>query len=382
MTSLARLSLRNRAVVALVTLLVLAFGVIATGALRQELFPSLDLPQLTIAAPYPGATPEVVEEQVATPIEQAVDGLDGVTATSSTSTAGSAVVRVELEYGTDLDEVTTQAERAVQGAELPADVDPQVVSGGTDSLPVLALAVSSNLPADRVAAVLRDQVRPLLADVDGVEDVALSGVDDPRVTIDLDADKAADRGVGASSVAALLQANGVRVPAGELTPDTAPLTVQVGSPIAAVEQLADLYVVPGATGSSTGSATGSATAQAGRAPAAKATPVRLGDIATVTEAPAPDTGYTRTNGVPSIGISVTKQEQANTVAVAEDVREQLDEVTDLLGGAAQDAQVSVIFDQAPFIEQSVEDLTPRACSAWCSRCWSSSGSCCRCGRPW
>jgi HAE1 family hydrophobic/amphiphilic exporter-1 len=347
MTRLARLSLRNRAVVALVTLLVLAFGVIATGALRQELFPSLDLPRLTIAARYPGATPEVVEDQVAKPLEQAVDGLDGVTSTSSTSTAGSAVVTVDLEYGTDLDQVSTQAERAVQAADLPEDVTPQVLSGGLDSLPVVALAVSSTLPADQLAAVLRDQVRPLLADVDGVEDVALSGVDDPRVTIDLDAGKAAERGVSVSSISTVLQANGVRVPAGELTPDTDPLTVQVGSPITAVDQLADLYVVPGA-----------GTAQQGRAPVARvAAPVRLGDIATITEAPAPATGYTRTNGVASIGVSVTKQEQANTVAVAEDVRDQLDEVTDLLGGSAQDAQVSVIFDQSPFIEQSVEDLT-------------------------
>ncbi|WP_214406368.1 efflux RND transporter permease subunit [Pseudonocardia lacus] len=352
MTWLARLSLLNRAVVALVTVLVLAFGLIATGALRQELFPSLDLPRLTVFAPYPGASPAVVEDQVTGPIEEAIDGLDGVSATSSTSSGGSAVVTLELEYGTDLDVATTQVERAVQGAALPDDVSPQVIGGGTDNIPVLALAVSSNLPPDQVAAVLRNQVRPLLADVEGVGDVGLSGIEDPRITIDLDVAAAAQRGVSPSAVATVLQANGVQVPAGELAPDTDPLAVQVGGPITAADQLADLYVVPGAGATGAGAQGGSA-----RAPAPSAQPVRLGDIATITAAPAPATGHTRTNGVPSIGISVTKQEQANTVSVAEAVRDELDEVTDLLGGAAQDAQVTVIFDQAPFIEQSVEDLT-------------------------
>jgi HAE1 family hydrophobic/amphiphilic exporter-1 len=342
MTWLARTSLLNRAVVALVTLLVLVLGLIATGALRQELFPSLDLPRLTVFTAYPGASPGVVEEQVTRPVEAAVDGLDGVSETSSTSSGGSSVVTVELDYGTDLDEVTTLAERAVAGAVLPDDVDPQVISGGIDSLPVLALAVSSNLPPEQVATILRDQVQPLLADVEGVADVTLSGIDDPRVTIDLDTVAAAERGVSTSAVASLLQANGVQVPAGQLTPDTDPLTVQVGEPITAVEQLADLYLVP--------------TAAPG-ARAAAAEPVRLGDIATITEAPAPAAGYTRTNGVASIGISVTKQEQANTVTVADGVREELEEVTDLLGGPAQDAQVTVVFDQAPFIEQSIEGLT-------------------------
>lgn len=340
MTWLARLSLRNRAVVGLVTLIVLAFGLIATGSLRQELFPSLDLPRITVITPYPGASPEVVEEQVSAPVEAAVDGLDGVAETTSTSSGGSSVVAVELDYGTDIDEAATRAERAVASAALPDDVSPQVISGGTDSLPVLALAVSSNLPADQTAAILRDRVRPLLLDVEGVDEVSLSGIDDPRITVDLDTAAAAERGVSPTAITQLLQANGVQVPAGQLSPDTEPLTVQVGEPITSVEQLADLWLTPAAA--------------AGRAPAE---PVRLGDVATVTAAPAPATGYTRTNGVPSIGVSVTKQEQANTVAVADGVREQLEEITDLLGGGAQDAQVTVIFDQAPFIEQSVEDLT-------------------------
>ncbi|MGH8917013.1 MAG: efflux RND transporter permease subunit, partial [Actinomycetes bacterium] len=349
MTWLARLSVTNRAIVGLVTVLIIAFGVISTTSLRQELLPSLDLPVVTVVTPYPGASPEVVEQQVTEPIETAVGKLAGVTDTRSTSTGGSSVVTLNLTYGTDLDAFATQAERAAQGARLPTDVTPTVVSGGTDSLPVVQLAVSSNLPADQVAGILRDRVQPLLAGLDGVGDVSLSGISANRVTIDLDAAALAARGISPSAVTTLLQQNGVRVPAGQLTPDTDPVTVEVGSPVTTLDQIRDLYLTP------TPSA-GTAAARPG-APATPAAPVRLGDVATIGSAPAPATGFTRTNGTASIGISITKKEGANTVTVSHTVADALPQVTDALGGAAQNAQVTVVFDQAPFIEQSVEDLT-------------------------
>ncbi|GAA4546791.1 efflux RND transporter permease subunit [Pseudonocardia xishanensis] len=388
MTRLARLSLRNRALVGLVTVLLVAFGVLSTTSLRQELFPSLDVPVATVVTPYAGASPGVVEEQVTTPVEQALGALTGVTGTRSTSTTGSSVVTLELEYGTDVADLTSRAQRALQGVTLPADVTPQVVTGGIDSLPVLQLAVSSDLGADRIAEVLRTDVQPFLQGLDGVSGVTLSGLATEQVVIDVDPAAAAARGVSVASISSVLQANGVRVPAGQLTPDTAPLSVEVGSPITSVEQVADLYVSGGAAGASTGGAGaasggaasggaatgGAATGGAASGGAASggaaaggaaggsttgvgAAPVRLGDIATVSSQPTPATAYTRTNGAPSIGIGVTRTPDANTVAVSDEVRAALPRIVDSLGGAARNAQVTVVFDQAPFIQQSVDDLT-------------------------
>ncbi|SDH14232.1 efflux RND transporter permease subunit [Pseudonocardia oroxyli] len=360
MTWLARLSLRNRALVGLVTVLLVAFGVLSTTSLRQELFPSLDSPVATVVTPYPGASPDVVEQQVTTPVEQAVGSLAGVTGTSSTSTTGSSVVTLQLEYGTDLDALTAQVQRAVQGVSLPADVTPQVVTGGIDSIPVVQLAVSSNLGADRIAEILRSDVQPLLQGLDGVSSATLSGLADEQIVIDVDPAAAAARGVSVASISSVLQANGVRVPAGQLTPDTNPLTVEVGTPITSVEQVADLYVGGSAaapTGAGAAGAAGGAPVAAPTVPTAPTAPVRLGDIATVTSQPAPATGYTRSNGEPSIGIGVVKTLDANTVAVSGEVRDTLAQIADALGGSAQNAQVTVVFDQAPFIEQSVHDLT-------------------------
>ncbi|MGH3835187.1 MAG: efflux RND transporter permease subunit [Pseudonocardiaceae bacterium] len=86
-------------------------------------------------------------------------------------------------------------------------------------------------------------------------------------------------------------------------------------------------------------------------------PVRLGDIARITAEPATLTGYTRINGAPSIGIDVTKKEEANTVAVSDEIHQALPRIAELLGGSAQNAEITVVLDQAPFIEQSVHGLT-------------------------
>ena len=356
MSWLARLSLANRAVVGLVTVLVIGFGLFATTSLRQELFPSLDAPVATILTPYPGASPDVVEQQVTSPIEAAVDGVDGVEDSRSTSTGGSSVVTLDLAYGTDLSTLTSALQRAVQGVALPSGVTAKVVTGSTDDIPVLVLAVSSNLGADRVAAVLRDQVQPQLAGIDGVSGVTLSGVADPQVTISVDAAAAAARGVSLASLTSLLQSNGVRIPAGQLSPDSNPTTVEVGGPITSVDDLRNLYVTPGA---SAGASAGGGRPSTPAAPTAPATgaPVRLGDIATVTQAPAPATGYTRTNGEASIGLSVTKAPDANTVDVSAAVHDAIPSIIDALGGPAQNAQVTTVFDQAPFISSSIEDLT-------------------------
>ena len=88
MSFLTRLSLKNRALIALISVVAVIFGVIGAGALKQELFPSLDNPQATVTASYEGATPEAVESEVTDPLEGALTALPEVEDMTSTSSAG------------------------------------------------------------------------------------------------------------------------------------------------------------------------------------------------------------------------------------------------------------------------------------------------------
>src|SRR5215475_3961755 len=101
MSRLAKLSLGNRGLVALIAVLVTGFGLLTIPNLKQQLFPSLDFPAAFIVANYPGAAPAIVERQVTEPIETSLSGISGLDKTMSTSREGSATVQLQFAFGTD-----------------------------------------------------------------------------------------------------------------------------------------------------------------------------------------------------------------------------------------------------------------------------------------
>ena len=334
MAWLTWLSLRNRAIVGLASVLVAIFGVISMTSLKQELIPSLQIPIAAVVGPLPGASPAVVEQQVTAPMEAAVKAVPGVTGVESTSSGGISAITVEMDYGTDLADVQRDLQQAVSEVRgLPEGVEPRVVTGSTDLIPVIHLAATSSLPEADLNRIMEERVVPLLEGVDEVNDVSLFGLGERMVSIDLDPAALAARGVSPVEVSSTLQANGVRVPAGTVGSGQRQLSVQVGAPITSLDGLRDLYLP-------------SMLPSGGL--------VRLGEIAQVDSDVVPATGFSRADGEPSIGIAITKTSDGNSVSVSHAVRDLVPQIESLLGS---DGAVTVVFDQAPYIEQSIDDLT-------------------------
>ncbi|GAA1375809.1 efflux RND transporter permease subunit [Catellatospora chokoriensis] len=346
MSFLARLSLANRGLVALISVAILGAGAFVLPQLRQQMFPDLQFPMVSVVAAYPGATPEIVEQQVAIPIEQAVAGVSGVTSVTSTSRNGSVSVSVAFDFGADVDQVEGDIQQALAriDARLPQNVDPTVFAGTTDDIPVIQLAASGAGGDDQeLARRVRATVLPALNNIEGVREATLSGDRTPQVTINLDPAKLAAKGLTAQAVTGALTANGVSMPGGVITDGGLVYSVAVGSRFTTVEQLGDLYL---------GSA-GAARPTAGK-PAAPAAPTQLKDVATVVSAPADATTLTRTNGKPSLGVGVTALPGANAVEISHQVNDKLPELAAQLGAGGA---LQVIFDQAPEVERSVSSLT-------------------------
>ncbi|MDP9797433.1 HAE1 family hydrophobic/amphiphilic exporter-1 [Catenuloplanes nepalensis] len=330
MSLLARLSLANRGLIALIAIIVTGFGAFAIPSLKQQLLPSLEFPAAFIFASYPGASPEIVEQRVTEPIENSVQGIEGLDEVTSTTSEGVATVQVLFEFGTDLTQTVSKIESNLGRirAQLPEDVDPTVFAGSTADLPAIVLAASGGTDEAALAAALNESVLPELQGIEGVRTAEVTGARTSSITITPDLAKFGAAGVNPAGIATALQANGVSVPAGTLTEGERTLTVQVGTPITTLEDLQNIYL----------SGTG------GRA-------VRLGDVATVAEVPAAPTSYTRTDGVDSLGLSVTATPDGNAVRISEEIRDRLPELA-----AASGATLTVVFDQAPFVEKSIESL--------------------------
>jgi HAE1 family hydrophobic/amphiphilic exporter-1 len=138
MFRLAKLSVANRSVVALITFIVAIFGFVSLGALKQELIPSFETPQAAIVTTYVGASPEVIDQQVSQPIESAVRQLDKLTSSTSTSQSNISIVRVTFDYGVKTADVKAALESAVAGVDLPSEAKTDVISGSFDSVPIIA----------------------------------------------------------------------------------------------------------------------------------------------------------------------------------------------------------------------------------------------------
>lgn len=329
---LTKLSLAHRTVVLLLSLLIIGLGVYATTALKQELIPSIDVPRGNVVSVYAGASPEVVEAQVSKPIEAAVKAVDGVTSVTSVSSSGVSQVTVQWDYGIAADDMANKLRSAVDSISggLPANVDPTVITGGTDDIPVAVLALSSDEDLNVLSQKVTDTVAPELKSVPGVRDVTVSGKEEREIVITYKQSKLADYGVDPTTIAQLFAANANAIPSGTMRTDTANLDVQTGTTYSTVDEIKNLRL-QGTDG-----------------------PVKLSELATVKEAPVATTSISRVDGRTSLTLQITKTPDANTVTVAHGIADRLPELERALGN---NAKFVTVFDQAPYIEQSVHDLT-------------------------
>jgi len=379
MQAIVRWCLKNRSVVFLAAIILIAAGAYATTRLNQELLPDIEFPIITVSTPVPGAGPDVVDEQVTQPVESAVEGIEGIESIQATSAAGFSVLVVEFGLDVDTEEAEREINSNLSGVSLPEQAGtPEVNRQSASEFPILNVSLSAkdgNLA--RVTEYAEDEAIPLIEDVDGVASADLVGGSVRQIEIQLDPDKLEETGVPAEAVVGAISGSNVNAPVGDVRIGDLSTPIRATSELTTVEELRDLPVgasggapssaasagapegIPeGAAGASAPPVGASAGASASAAPAAAEAPepVLLGDVAEVREVSSDISGISRTNGEPSLGLNVTKEPEANTVEVADGVTRALEEVRDDLG----DDEVVVVFNSASDVEESVSGLVEKA----------------------
>ena len=326
---LAKASLKNRALIALATICALFFGVVAMQSLRTELAPDIELPQIAVITQYEGASPEVVASDVTDPIERALQAVPDLKETTGTSSQGSSIVMAEFEYGIDVATTEQKVQQAVGrvDAALPDDVTTDVVSGSISDFPIIQVAIGIG---DEDPAALADRIEldvlPRIDRIEGVRDTTLSGVEGQRVSITPDAEELAQAGLTAADLSEVVSAAGQLSPAGTIDDQDSTLSVQLGEQLQSVSDIESLPL------------TGDLT---------------VADVATVELEQDPATSVALVNGEPAVVLAVTKTQSANTVEVSDQVRALFPDLESVLG---EGHDITVVFDQAPFISHSVEAL--------------------------
>ena len=352
MSFLATLSLDNRSIIALATIAILLFGAFIIPSLKQELYPSLEFPAVSVIAVYPGASPEIIEKDVTNPLEQSIQGLQGIQTVTSYSNEGSSVILISNDYATDLDKASqkvTQQLNSIQST-LPTNVTPQVRTFNINDQPIVQLAVTSSQDTPTLATNLKNNVVPVLQGINGVSNVNLTGVRTQIVTVALDLTKVKNQGLTATQIQGALQANNSTLPAGQVSSNGQTFSIKVGNTFGSIDDMKNLIVGQhiktspncpttgtgtgvgtgttgtGAGGTGTGgtgqypgggSQTGTGSSQqipggssqtSANCPPPTVTPVKLSDVATVKQDLAPSTTLTRTNGQDSLDYQIVERQ--------------------------------------------------------------------------
>ncbi len=350
-----RLAVRKSTITLLLVIGILLFGGYATTQLQQELLPSVDFPVITILTSYPGAEPQTVADTVSAPVEQAVNGLPGLQTVQSTSINGQSIVLATFDYGTDMKATQQTLTGNLQGVSLPSGASPpQVETFNLQSQPILQLSFSSKTetPA-QLAQLARSQVIPALKSVAGVSNIDLLGGGSRQLLVLLDPAKLAARGISVQQIVSLLQQNSLTVPGGTVDNQGFSVPVVTNHQFQSVQDLCGLVVGGSPTGQVAKGATGVNPKALCQPIAHPSGQVLLEDVGTVQQSDNTTDGIARTNGDPSIGINITKAQNANTVTVANAVKSKLDELKSSL---PNDVQIITLQDQSTFITRSINEL--------------------------
>ena len=206
--SISDVSIKRPVFTTMLAVFILVLGLIGLQRLGTDLFPNVSFPFVTITTVYRGAGPAEIESQVVKPIEDALAGISGVETIQSFSRDNFGLVFVQFSLASSLDK-STQDVRDKIGAItnlLPKDADaPKVAAVDIQAQPVVTYAVSADMPSPELRQLLKDRLEPLLAQVDGVAEVRVTGGDghDERQGI-----RVRSTPSGAASGAACLTASG------------------------------------------------------------------------------------------------------------------------------------------------------------------------------
>jgi HAE1 family hydrophobic/amphiphilic exporter-1 len=300
--ALTRLAITRPLAILMLILSIVLMGAVSYTRMKVDRFPAINFPAVFVSIPYPGASPSDVEDLVAKPSENAIAGLAGISSISSTSSEGFASINIQFVEDADTNQAAMDVERRMASirARLPDDVgDPSIIKADASAQPIMNAALSGPQSLEDLYTLANDTILPKLQSTDGVADVTMSGGLQREVHVEVDQQKLQAFGISLQTLQAALARENVSAPGGTLNAGSSSQDVRTQSQLTSIDDIKNLTIQT------------------------TPVPVKVGDVATVTDTTADVTRMQRFNGKDAIGFSITKQSDANSVQVADNVKAQL-----------------------------------------------------------
>lgn len=333
--SITEISIKRPLLITTVFVALILFGIIGYTHLNYNLLPSFSSGTITIKTVLPGASPSEIQSKITKPIEDAISTVEGIDIVSSSSLQSVSSIAVTLQSGVSDLEAQQDIERKINQIKstLPADIDDPVVNRlSTDNFAILNLSVTADLSDKDLYRLIDKDIKPKLSNAKGVGQINIIGGQPREIKVLLNNEKLQLYQLSAKQVFQVVAANTASIPGGNVNSENEHLSITINADYSETSELLHLVVKDNGMGSR----------------------VLLSEIATVSDAQEQVETLNRINGKPGIGIQIFKTNDANAVAVSEQVKKML--VTLKTIYAAQGFNYEIASDQSVYTLSSADSV--------------------------
>lgn len=331
--SLSSIAIKRPVFAVMLNMIFVIFGILSYNRIGVQEIPNITYPTIAIRTVLPGGSPKLVNQTVTRPIEEAVNSVSGIEHISSSSVQGSSLVQLQFALGSDMDAAYNKVLNKVNQTipQLPTEAQaPVVLHAAADDTPIVLMALYGRANAEDLDNLARNIIKPKLENIPGVGSIDIQGSSAPAVNVKLDLNKLAAMRITPTMVQTAITTENVQEPGGAIQNGNKLYNLDLDLEYHSIDQLKNLVI--DYRGNS---------------------PIRLSDVANINYASNSDSAATY-NGDKTVGISITKKSDGNTVEVTKAVEERLKTQVD--GLLPNGIHLKVVYKAADYIMQIISSL--------------------------
>ncbi|MDG1582933.1 efflux RND transporter permease subunit [Pseudomonas sp. GOM6] len=332
--TLSDICIRRPVFATVLSLIIVLLGLLAYQRLAVREYPNIDVPIVTVNVSYPGASPEIMESQVAQPVEDVLSGIEGLDFVSSISRSENTQITAQFRLGTDSDEAANDVRDRLGRVRslLPDEIDePMVQKVEADAQPVIWLAFySERFSAMEITDVIERVVQDRLQTIPGVSEVLIRGARTYAMRIWLDPEKLAAHDLTVQDVEDALRRQNVEIPAGRIESVQREFSVLAETDLKTPEEFNQLILDD-----------------------SRGYLLRLSDVGHAEIGAADERTLARFNGRSALAVGLIKQATANPLDISDGLEQALPSLRKLL---PEGMQMQVSNDNSQFIRESISNV--------------------------
>ena len=333
--NLAKISVNRPTLIVVIFTILLYLGFSSYKSLKYELMPEMTAPAFMVMTVYPGASSSQIENNVTKKVEEIISSVQNIEHIQSTSSEGISTIGVSLKLSADIDEVIQDAQRRIneQRGNLPKDIEEPMVSKiAMNDMPIMNIGATSSMPSTEFYNLLKYNIKPQIERIKGIAEVSLIGGSEREIRVSLDPVKLSAYKISSAQVIQTIQSTNIDFPTGKIKDDSTQVAIRLAAKYKNIEDLKNIVVAVTEDGSK----------------------VKLKEIAEVIDTEKDPEMLARIDGKNSVGLTVKKQTDANTVEIAHLVLKKLESLEKSY--KSNNIKFSVPFNSSIFTEKAADSV--------------------------